>query len=444
MQVPDIHYTKVDRLSIAWQQWGSGPDVLIIPGLVSNIELNWEHEFYHRVNELLGKHIRVTVFDKRGMGLSERTQENQTVEQRMIDVLAVMDAAGLDRTHLLANSEGGLIAQMFAARNPERVDKIFIGNSVVAGRDPDPDYLDRSSRHIGLLVKHWGQDGQAMVDGFSPSHSSNEAFVRWSARFQRLSGTQHDVIRQLEDVRALMAEDPKFLSDIVAPTLIYNSSRDQIMDPVSGDWLHERIANSDRVLLDTDDHFMWLGDRWVEVCSILLKFFTGAPIVVEAERRFGSVVFTDLVNSTATTAAVGDHAWSKTLQEHDAIAWSMADRHGGTIIKSTGDGLLVLFDMPNEAITFCHEFRSGVEAEGLHIRAGIHSGEVELRPNGDITGYAVNLAARVEQAADDGTIWVSSTVRDMLMGGSHHFAERGEHTLKGFEDSWRLYELASA
>ncbi len=444
MQIPDIRYTLVDGLSIAWQQYGSGPDVLAIPGLVSNVELTWEHEFFRRVQELFAKHIRVTGFDKRGMGLSERTQERQTVEQRMADVLAVMDAAGLERTHLLAVSEGSLIAQIFAARYPERVDKMIIGNSVVAGHRPGPDHRDGSNRHLASLVEHWGQDGRAMADGFSPTHSSNEAFVRWLERFQRLSGTQHDVIRQLEDVLPLMAEDPAFLSDIVAPTLIINSTRDQIIDPASGDWLHERIANSERRLLDTDDHFLWLGDQWVEACSIVVEFFTGEPLVAETKRRFGSVVFTDLVNSTATTAAVGDRAWSETLGTHDAIAWTMADQHGGTIIKSTGDGLLVLFNMPHEAITFCDDFRSALEAEGLHIRAGIHSGEVELRPNGDITGFAVNLAARVEQAADDGTVWVSSTVRDMLMGGSHHFAERGEHTLKGFEDPWRLYQLATS
>ena len=397
------------------------------------------------MHELLAHHVRVTNFDKRGMGLSERTQEHQTVEQRMADVLAVMDAAGLERAHLLGISEGGLIAQMFAARYPERVDKMVIGNSLVAGRDPDPDRDHRagSIRHIDLLVEHWGQDGRAMADGFSPTQSSNEAFVRWLERFQRLSGTQHDVIRQIEDARLLMAEDPAFMSDIAAPTLIINSSHDQIVDPASGDRLHERIPNSDRFTLDSDNHFMWLGDQWAEVCSAIVEFFTGAPIVAATERRFGSVLFTDLVNSTATTAEVGDHAWSKTLQQHDAIAWRMADEHGGTIIKSTGDGLLVLFNMPHEAIAFCDEFRSAVEAEGLLIRAGIHCGEVELRPNGDITGFAVNLAARVEQAAGDGAVWVSSTVRDMLMGGSCQFAGRGEHSLKGFEDPWRLYELAA-
>lgn len=444
MQIPDVHYTKVDGLSLAWQQYGTGPDVLVIPGLVSNVELVWEHEFYRRANELLATHIRTTTFDKRGMGLSERTQEHQTIEQRLADVLAVMDAAGLERTHILAISEGGLIAQIFAARYPERVDKLLVGNSLVAGRPPDREHQMGAERHIGLLVERWGQDGQAMADGFSPSHSKNEAFVRWLARFQRLSGTQHDVIRQIEDAVALMTHDSSFLADIVAPTLIINSSFDQITDPASGDWLHEQIAGSHRVVVDTDDHFMWLGDRWAEVTSIVAEYFTGIPIVATTERRFGSVVFTDLVNSTARTAAVGDRAWSETLQQHDTIAWSTADRHGGTIIKSTGDGLLVLFNLPHEAIAFCDDFRSAVEAEGLQIRAGIHSGEVELRPNGDITGFAVNLAARVEQAADDGAVWVSSTVRDMLMGGSHHFAERGEHTLKGFEDPWRLYELAAS
>ena len=265
MQVPEVRYTKVDGLSIAWQQFGTGPDVLIIPGLVSNVELVWEHEFYHRVNDLMAKHMRTTIYDKRGMGLSERTQGHQTVDQRMSDVLAVMDAAGLERAHILGASEGGLIAQMFAARYPERVDKLVIANSLVAGMNPDPDHQARSYRHLSALVKNWGRDGQAMVDGFSPTHSNNESFVRWFARFQRLSGTQLDVIRQIEDVPALLDEDPEFLSRIAAPTLVVNSSRDQITDPALGDWLHDRIGDSTRIMIDSDDHFVWLGDHGLAV-----------------------------------------------------------------------------------------------------------------------------------------------------------------------------------
>lgn len=443
MEMTEVKFVEVDGLAIAWQQFGSGPDCLVIPPLVSNIEIQWDHEFYRRALEFQGRHLRVTHFDKRGIGLSDRCDRLPSLEERIADIGAVMDAAGLERCHVFALSEGGLMAQLFAARHPERVDRLILGNSVVAGFPVGPEAASRLTANFERVTKDWGRDARFFVEWFSPSNAHNESFIRWWGRLQRQAATQAEFIRQLESVRALDAADSSsFLGDIVAPTLIINAAGDQVNDPRSGNYLAEHIAGSRHVEVDNDDHFLILGEHWLDVMILIAEFATGTAPVEPAERQFAGIVFTDIVGSTATTATLGDTAWRRALDEHDQIAWATTAGHAGTIVKSTGDGLLVRFDSPHSAIAFCRDLRVRLAEAGIVIRAGVHMGEIEVRANKDITGIAVSLAARVEQSAPDGAIYVSSTVRDMLLGGDTVFEDRGEHTLKGFDQPWRLYELA--
>ena len=437
-----MRFAEVDGLGIAWQQFGEGPNCLVIPPLVSNIEMYWENEMFRRVLECHGQHMRVTHFDKRGIGLSDRSTGEPTWEQRIGDIVCVMDAAGLERAHIFGISEGGLMAQLFAARHPERVDRLVVANSVVVGRSAWPDAAPAIEAKWKRLIQDWGRDARFFVQWFSPSNAANESFVRWWARLQRHSATQAEAAHQIENVVRLTTMTTEFLADIEAPTLVANSSRDQVNDPRSGDFLAREIPHAERVLLDNDDHFFFLGDHWLEAMSTIIEFMTGFAPPERIERCFASVVFTDIVGSTATTAAVGDAAWRAALDEHDRIAWATSGRHAGTIVKSTGDGLLVRFDSPHAAIGFCRDLRTELDEAGLRIRAGIHAGEIEVRANKDIAGIAVNLAARVEQSTPDGAIYVSSTVRDMLLGGATQFEDRGEHVLKGLHDPWKLYELS--
>ena len=279
-----------------------------------------------------------------------------------------------------------------------------------------------------------------MVDWFIPTQSANEAFVRWMGRFQRQSATRADIRRQLESLFELDATS--HLADIKAPTLVMNAAGDPVIPAAAGRYLAERIPGARFVEVPGDDHFVEATPHWQEICNLWLKFITGIEATRRAERRVATVLFTDIVGSVSRTTQAGDGRWRDVLERHDRIAWETADRHHGTIVKSTGDGLLARFDAPSQALAFSSEFRSALIGLDLRIRCGVHAGEVELRDTGDITGTAVNVAARVEHAADDGSIFVSSTVRDMLLGGDVQFTDRGEHHLKGFDTPWHLFALA--
>ena len=437
-----MQFAEVDGLRIAWEQYGEGPDCVVVPPFVSNIELQWEHEYYRRVMEFLGSHLRVTHLDKRGMGLSDRTVDAPDLTARARDITAVMDAAGLERAHVLGVSEGGLMAQLFAAKHPERVDRLVLANALPHALDPPAEFATRAVEAWPEILENWGRDGRANVEWWSPSNADNASFVRWWARFQRQAATRADVERQLASLGLI--DDPDlgdFLAEIRAPTLVVNCAGDTVLPAASGDTLAARIEGATRQTFDSDDHFYFLGDHWLEATRAIVEFMTGDVIAPPTERRFMAVVFTDIVGSTARLAEVGDAAWAAALDSHDRLAWELADRLDLTIVKSTGDGLLAMANRPGDAVSFCSRLADALAPIGLEIRAGVHAGEIEIRPNGDITGIAVNLAARVEQAAGDGEVLVSAAVREALLGGGHRFEDRGEHVLKGIAEPRRLFAL---
>ena len=225
------------------------------------------------------------------------------------------------------------------------------------------------------------------------------------------------------------------------PTLVLHARGDRIMPVAAGRYLAERIPGARFVEVAGDDHFIESSPYWRDFADTWLEFVTGSRPSRYHDRRVATVVFTDIVDSTGRAAVAGDTAWHRLLDVHDRIAWDTSDRFHGTIVKNTGDGLLARFDAPSNALAFATDFRRGLRDVDLRIRCGLHTGEIEMRDNGDITGTAVNLAARVEQAADDGSIFVSSTVRDMVLGSDLRFTDRGEHHLKGFDDPWHLFAL---
>jgi class 3 adenylate cyclase/pimeloyl-ACP methyl ester carboxylesterase len=449
MDISDVKYARSGDLNIAYQRWGSGPDVIIIPGLVCNVELTWEHETYRRSREYMGKYVRVIEFDKRGMGSSDRFEETPTLEQRIDDIKAVMDAEGIERAHVLGLSEGGIMAQFFAAMYPERVDRLVLVNSMVGlsargnlrRHDDDPpmrqrEVVDRFDR----MIDGWGRAPEHMVDLFAPSRNDDSDFVRWVGRFQRQTCSRGDVRRQFDSILGLDANAR--LGDIRAPTLVLNVVGDRCIPPAFGRYLAEHIAGARYVQWPGEDHLCWIMASWRALNDVWLEFVTGRAPVTQSERRFATVLFTDIVDSTARSAGVGDAAWREMLDRHDRIAWQMAGRHAGKLVKNTGDGLLMTFTTPSEAVACATELVRELRRIGLGIRAGLHAGEIVVREDGDVTGLAVNLAARVQQAAPGGATWVSSTLRDLLLGGDWSFTERGEHALKGIDGAWRLYELA--
>lgn len=444
VDMPDIRFAQSGGHAIAWQQWGHGPNLLVVPGLVSNVEVSWEHEFYRRAYDLVGEYCTVTQFDKRGIGLSDGITEIPTLDERVGDILAVLDAAEVGRTSIVGFSEGGLMAQFFAARHPERVNKLVLDNSapgLTIYQELDLTDRARETMHnFNMVFADWGRDARRFVEWFSPTNANNEGFIRWAARLQRLSSTEAEIRRQLGSIFQLDAYD--LLPEITAPTLVINSRADKVVPSETGVALAARIPDATHQYIESDSHFHWFGENWLDPFLPVVGFVADVDVQRATERRFATVVFTDIVGSTAATIKTGDEGWRALLDRHDKLAFQICDAHGGEIVKSTGDGLLARFDVPTTGVSFAQDFRRAMTDIGLPIRAGVHSGEIEVRANRDITGVAVNLAARVEQAASDGAIFVSSTVRDMLLGGTIDFEDRGHHELKGFEDSWHLYELS--
>ena len=453
MPVPEIRYARSGDHRLAYQQWGSGPRLMLIPDLISNVEVIWEHELYRRSLEYLGKHMTCVLFDKRGIGMSDRFERAPTLDERNADVCAVMDAVGWDRAHVMGQSEGAAMGLSFAVDHPERVETLTMINTFPPPRyiprvpefirDGDPPILDRNEiyEHFMRILETWGEDATALVEWSMPSQIGNESFTRWVSRLQRFAASPNDFKRQLDNIMEFDAEDaPERVS---VPTQVMHVAGDKELHVSLGRLLGDVIPGAKYVEIEGADHFFWTMPNWREIVDGIIRF-TGGKVERTTERRFGTVLFTDIVDSTRRSASMGDTAWRDVMDGHDRTARGLIDRHGGRVVESTGDGLLSVFDAPSTCVECGLELRDALRGMGLEIRAGVHAGEVEVRDDGRISGIAVNLAARVEQHAADGEFWASSTVREMLLGGSTRFEDRGEFELKGFEGRWQLFAVAGS
>jgi class 3 adenylate cyclase len=450
MEISEVRFARNGNLHLAYQRYGAGPDVVLVPPILSNVELCWEEETYRRARHHMGRHVRVLEFDKRGIGSSDPIDSAPTLAERMSDILAVMDAEDIQRASLVGVSEGGLMAQLFAAAHPERVDRIALINSlagpaafaemksyVQAGDSRRP--VEAVLADFETIAATWGREPMHFVDLACPSRRDDEEFVRWIARFQRQTTSPAGFRRQLQSIVPLDAPDS--LGSIRSPTLVMHVKGDRVVAPAAGRWLAAKIPGARFVEIVGEDHFAWCMSNWREMIDVWLEFITGSAPQASIERRFATVLFTDIADSTRICARLGDKEWRRTLDRHDEAAHLAARRHAGKVVKTTGDGMLVTFDMPSAALACAAELIRTMENAELSIRAGVHAGEIEIREDGDVAGVAVHFASRVMAAAPPGATWVSSTVRDLLMGSSHRLEERGEHSLKGIDGTWRPFEL---
>ena len=453
MQVPDTRYARSGDLRIAYQTWGEGPPLILIADLISHMEIAWEHEFYRRWLERVGRHMTCAWFDKRGIGMSDRFDEAPTLEQRNQDILAVMDTLGWERAHVAGQSEGAIMGQLFAVDFPDRVETLTLLNGVASPRYYErlPDYIRAGDppimlghiyEHFERVLETWGEDASFMIGWEIPSQAGNEAFERWIARLMRFAASPKDFQRQLDSVFALDAGDAP--ERITAPTMVMHVQGDQVLPVSMGRLLADLIPGAKYVEIEGADHFSWIMPNWREAADTLIEFATGKPVDRVTKRQFATVLFTDIVDSTRQSAAVGDAMWRGILDSHDRTARGLIDEHRGRVVKSTGDGLLVVFDTPSQGVECGLEMCDALRGIGIDIRAGLHAGEIELHDDGDISGVAVNLAARVEQHAADRELWASSTVRDLMLGGNTSFTDQGEHELKGIDGNWRLFAVTAA
>jgi pimeloyl-ACP methyl ester carboxylesterase len=438
-QMPVTRYARSGDVGIAYQVVGEGPmDLLVAPGFPSHLEHAWEHprlaHFYRR----LASFSRLILLDKRGLGLSDRVAETDLpgVEQRMDDIRAVLDEVGSERAAIVGISDGGPIAAVFAATHPNRASHLVLVNSY-ARRLRTDDYPWAPGEgewqgFIDVMRKDWG--GPLFVDVLFPSRADDSEFVDWWATFLRRSSSPGAATAYLTmnaeiDVRSV-------LPAVHVPTLVLHSVGDQICPVEGGRYVADTIPGARFVELPGSDHQPWVSDA-EPLLDELEAFLGGGGHGPASSSVLATLLFTDIVGSTETAATLGDRRWGALLETHDAVVRTEIDRFRGSEVKSTGDGFVAMFDGPARAVHCALAVRDKLNSIGMHIRAGVHTAEIETS-NGDIHGIGVHVAARIMALAGDDEVVVSSVVRDLAVGSGLTFADRGRHELKGVPGVWEL------
>jgi len=448
IQAPETRYTTTaDGVHIAYQVVGAGPfDLVAVPGWISNIDVIWELPSQAPFLRRLASMSRLILFDRRGSGVSDRPprEESLAVEYGIDDIRAVLDAAGSERAVLFGFEDAGILSAVFAASYPERVQALILFATWARFRSA-PDYpwgYDEAQirEWEGHVERDWGSDAfwRYNAEIVAPSKVNDEAFIRewtWYSRLCASPGAIAAIERAQHEIDARAV-----LPSVQAPTLVLHREGDRAEPVDQSRWLAGQIAGAKLVVLSGDDHPPFLGD--VESVFDEIERFVSAIREEEStfDRSLSTVLFTDIVGSTERAAELGDRAWRELLARHHAIVRALLARYRGTEIQDTGDGFFATFDGPARAIRCARAIGEGVAAVDLRIRAGVHTGEVEIA--GDrIRGIAVHIGARVGALAGADEVLVSQTVKDLVAGSGLVFEDAGEHELKGVPDRWRLYRV---
>ena len=442
--IPETRYAKSGDVHIAYQVFGDGRlDLVFVAEFWNSIEAMWEQPDYRRCLERLGSFARVICLDQRGTGSSDPVSlsELPTLEVWADDVIAVMEAVGSSQAALLGSGGGGAVTMLFAATFPERVRALALVNTT-ARYTQAPDYPFGTSPEFEARIEKelefgWGRG--VLLETVGPSVAGDPDFRRWWGRSQRLGSTPGVVRATRHMLQQLDVRD--VLPSIGVPTLVMHRVDNRLTDVRHGRYLAERIPGARYVELEGDDYLWFVGDSDAIVDEIQ-EFLTGSRPTRELDRVLATVLFTDVVGSTEHAASLGDAAWRDLRAAHDAIVRNELDRHRGREIDTAGDGFLATFDGPARAVRCACAIRDGVRGLGIEIRAGLHTGEVELV--GDrIAGIAVNIGARIAACAEPGQVLASGTVRDLVAGSGIGFEDRGARELKGVPGEWRLFAVTS-
>jgi class 3 adenylate cyclase len=437
---PETRYALSGDVSIAYQELeGMGPmDVVFAHGFVGNLEVEAENPGHEAFFTRLAPLGRVLRFDRRGTGLSDRVREVPTLEARMDDLRAVMDAAGSRRAILLATFEAASMAMVFAATYPERVAGLSLYNPVAKGlRSPDYRWAalseEQCERWVEQIRRQWGTIEFSAEDlrQFSPGIADDPEMQEWWARVMRLGASPGAAVVIARMQAAVDVRD--VLPSIRVPTLVLHTEagRDEAV------YIAERIPNARRVQLEGPDALFWKAEGLAEEVVRFGSSVWGTP---EPETVLATVLFTDIVQSTAKAAELGDRGWADLVQRHHALVRSQLDRFNGREMDTAGDGFFAVFDGPIRAIRCAAAIGVAVRDLGLELRAGLHTGECEMVGE-KLAGIAVNIGARVAARAGPGELLVSSTVKDLVAGSDFAFEDRGTHELKGIPGEWRLFAI---
>jgi class 3 adenylate cyclase len=426
-------YVRNGEVSIAYQVIGGGPlDLVIIPGFISHLELEWGNALYSDFLRALASFARLLRFDKRGTGLSDPVAGLPTLEERMEDAHAVMDAAGVERAAILGISEGGPMAALFAATYPERVSALVLYGTFANG-----EVLREHGPRLAAILDEWGEG--RITELFAPSLVNDQNLRRIIGTWERSAASPAMARAVIEAFMRIDVRD--ILPAVRVPTLVVHREGELVCPLAGAREVAEAIPGARLAVLPGNDHAPWVGDSQ-GVVDVIEEFLTGARHVRKSDRVLATVLFTDIVDSTGRAAGMGDAAWRALLEQHDALARAKVEEHRGRVVKTLGDGLLATFDGPARAIRCAEAVRDGVKPLGISIRAGVHTGECEAIGD-DLGGLAVHIGSRVGSMAAAGEVLVSSTVKELVVGSGLTFDDAGEHELKGVPGPWRLFRVGA-
>ena len=444
MELPETRYARSGDVHIGYQVVGDGPfDLVLLEQWFSNVDALWELEPLGRFIERLASFSRVILLDKRGTGISDPVPLGRlpTLEEWMDDIRAVMDEVGSQQAALVSAVGAGFLTMLFAATYPDRTRALVLvdGYARMTGTEGYFPELPTTMTEamVGQIRDAWGRGG--MLRAFAPGEYRNSELARRYAWYERQSASPAAAfaighVLWQSDVRHL-------LPAIRVPTLVITHAESVRVPPALSRYLAEQIPNARQLELPGSENFIWAGDQ-ARMAGEIQGFLTGAKPAPEAERVLATVVFTDIVGSTERARSLGDRAWKDLLDRHYDVAREQIAAFRGRLIVTTGDGLLATFDGPARAVRCAQAIAAAVHELGLEIRAGVHTGEIQL-DGSDVRGLAVHIGARIAALADAGEVLVSSTVKDLVVGSGIEFEDRGLHLLKGVPDEWRLYMAAA-
>ena len=445
MDAPDARYaTTTDGLRIAYQVVGDGDLPVVFIPTIHSIDVMWDEPSYARTLQRLAGLGRLIVLDFRGWGSSDPVPLGAlpTAEAWMEDIRAVMDDVGVGEAAVVVESGSTFLALMFAATYPERTLALVVlnGYARLYRSDDYPMGFDRQTvtAFIDALGRSWGA-GTATALAFAPSRARDERFLRWHHRYERSAASPSSWQAMVRWAFEFDLRD--ILPTISAPTLVLHRRNSATIPVELGRYIAEHIPLADFRNVDGQDHYLF-SEGADELLDAIEEFVTGAPPVRDVDRVLATVLFTDIVDSTPTATRLGDAKWRAVLDQHDAVVKREIERYRGREIKTTGDGVLATFDGPARAARCASGIGDALRPLGIGVRAGLHTGEVELRGE-DIGGIAVHIAQRVSGLAGAGEVLVSRTVTDLVAGSGLEFEERGEHELKGVPGKWAIFAVRS-
>lgn len=427
-------------MDIAYRVVGDGPiDLVYVEGSVTHLEVFWELPQFRRYCERLAEFTRLILFDKRGMGMSDRVPGATTLEERMDDIRAIMDAIGSERAAVMGESEGGPLAMLFAAAHPERTVALILQGAEVRERaDAEWPWGESTSeefeRGMAELPTRWGNG--LSIDVIAPSVAGQEWARAWRGRVQTHACTPaaaEAFMRMAFDI------DVRHVAPTInVPTLVIHAVEDEVCHVENARFLAREIPGARYVELPGAEHVPWFDPE--RTVAEIREFLTGTREAATPDRVLATVLFTDVVGSTQRAAELGDRRWRDLLEQHHAAVRRELERFDGREQDTAGDGFFATFDGPARAIRCARAIVDAVRPLDLHVRAGLHTGEVELA-DGKAAGIAVNIGARVSAQAEAGEVLVSGTVKDLVAGSGLEFEDRGVKPLKGIPGEWRLFSV---